>query len=96
MMKHNFVNLLSLTSTCVAGCGSLIGSTSTWHASGPKFDPYVRHILSWRFGNEKISMAILPLLLIQEEQLSVLAKEYALSTGKLPRRLAQEQCREGN
>ena len=42
-----------------------------WHASGPEFDPYVWHILSWRFGHENISTAILPLLLIQEEQLSV-------------------------
>ena len=37
-------------------------------------------------------MAILPILLIQEEQLSFAGKECALSTGKLPRRLAQEQC----
>ena len=34
-------------------------------------DPHVRHILSWRFGHENISTAILPLPLIQEEQLSV-------------------------
>ena len=32
---------------------------------------HVRHILSWRFGHENISTAILPLPLIQEEQLSV-------------------------
>ena len=53
------------------GCGSSIGSVSTWHASGPEFDTHVRHILSWRLSHEKISTAILPLLLIQEEQLSV-------------------------
>ena len=53
------------------GRGSLIGSVSAWHASGPEFDPHVRHILSWTLGHEKISMAILPLPLIQEEQLSV-------------------------
>ena len=40
--------------------------------------------------NIRISMSILPL--IQEEQLSFTGKEYALSTGKLPRRLAQKQC----
>ena len=51
-----------------------------------------RHILSWRLGHENISTAILPLPLIQEEQLSVTGKECALSTGKLPRRLAQEQA----
>ena len=50
---------------------SLIGSVSAWHTSGPEFDPQVRHILSWRLGHEKISMAILPLPLIQEEQFSV-------------------------
>ena len=72
------------------GRGSSIGSEFAWHASGPEFDPHVRHILSWRLGHENISKAILLLPLIQEEQL--LAKECALSTGKPPRRLAQEQC----
>ena len=37
------------------------------HASGPKFDPHIQHILAWRLGHENISTAILPLLLIQEE-----------------------------
>ena len=54
-----------------AGRDSSIGSKSAWHTSGPEFDPHVRHILSWRLGHEKISTAILPLPLIQEEQLSV-------------------------
>ena len=53
------------------GRGSSIGSEFAWHASGPEFDHHVRHILSWRLGHENISMAILPLPLIQEEQLSV-------------------------
>ena len=39
--------------------------------SCPEFDPHGRHILSWRLGHENISTAILPLPLIQEEQLSV-------------------------
>ena len=39
--------------------------------AAPEFGPHVRHILSWRLGHEKNSTAILPLLLIQEEQLSV-------------------------
>ena len=59
-------NLWNLT-----GHGSSIGSEFAWHASGPELDPHVRHILSWRLGHENISMAILPLPLIQEEQLSV-------------------------
>ena len=71
-----------------AGRDSSIGSVSAWHASGPEFDPHDLHILSWRFGHENIFTAILPFSLIQEEQLS----ECALSTGKLPKRLAQEQC----
>ena len=41
------------------------------YASSLEFDPHVRHILSWRLGHENISTAILPLPLIQEEQLSV-------------------------
>ena len=40
---------------------------------------------------KKISTAFLPLLLIQEDSCQLLVKEYALSTGKLPRGLAQEQ-----
>ena len=55
----------------LTGRGSSIGSESAWHASGPEFDPHVRHILSWRLGHENISTAILSLPLIQEEQLSV-------------------------
>ena len=55
----------------LTGRGSSIGSVFAWHASGPEFDPHVRHILSWRLGHENIFTAILPLPLIQEEQLSV-------------------------
>ena len=47
-----------------------IGSLSAWQASDPEFDPHIWHILFWRLGHEKISTAILPLPLIQEEQLS--------------------------
>ena len=64
-----------------AGRGSSNGSVFAWHASGPEFDPYVRHIISWRLGHENISTAILPLPLIQEESCQLLAKECALSTG---------------
>ena len=53
------------------GRGSSMGNEFAWHASGPEFDPHVRHILSWRLGHENISTAILPLPLIQEKQLSV-------------------------
>ena len=47
------------------------GVCSLGMPSGPEFDPHVWHILSWRLGHENISTAILPLPLIQEEQLSV-------------------------
>ena len=53
------------------GRGSLIGSVFAWHVNGPEFDHHIQYILSWRLGHENISTAILPLLLIQEEQLSV-------------------------
>ena len=84
-------SIYHMTLKAQTGCGSSIGSMSAWHASGPEFDPHIRHILSWRLGHENISTAILPLPLIQEEQLSVTGGRIALSTGKLPRRLAQEQ-----
>ena len=43
-------------------------------------------------GHEKNSTAILPLLLIQEEQLSVIGERMCTEYWYLPRRLAQEQC----
>ena len=55
----------------IAGQLNSKGSVSAWHWNGPEFDPHVRHILLWRLGHENISMAILPLPLIQEKQLSV-------------------------
>ena len=60
--------IISLGTLFLAGCSSSIGSMSTWHASGPEFDP-----MSGTFfhGHKNISTAILPLRLIQEEQLSV-------------------------
>ena len=63
--------IVDFSSVSVTRRGSSIGSEFAWHASGPEFDPHVRHILSWRLGHENISTAILRLLLIQEEQLSV-------------------------
>ena len=66
-VKDIFLNL----HTNITGRGSSIASVFAWHASGPEFDLHVRHILSWRLGHENISTVILPLPLIQEEQLSV-------------------------
>ena len=151
---HCTLKILYVLLFCLlTGHGSLIGSEFAWHASGPEFDPHVRHILSWRLGHENISTAILSLLLMlptsdhgvagsnpaggeilpepkrrfitqslscspshrlemteillkgrktlthpsifrwfKKSSCQLLAKECALSTGKLPRRLAQEQC----
>ena len=56
------------------------------------FDPHVRqNILSLRLGHEKISTTILYLRRFKKGSCQLLAKEWALSTGKLPRRLAKEQ-----
>ena len=85
-----FVLCVRLYST--TGRGSSIGSEFAWHASGPEFDPHVRHILSWRLGHENISMAISLFRWFKKSSCQLLAKECALSTGKLPRRLVQEQC----
>ena len=61
--------------------------SSIGSANGPEFDPHVWIILSWRPDHKKISTAILPLPLIQEEQLSVagerMCTKYCL--GGLPR-----------
>ena len=58
----------------LAGHSSSIRIVFAWHVSGPEFGPHTQHILSWRLSHENISMAILPLPLIQEEQLSVTGK----------------------
>ena len=73
MQKKLYLNFWlgssGLAARAQTGRGSSIGSVFTWHASGPEFDPHVRHILSWRLGHENISTAIFPLPLIQEEEL---------------------------
>ena len=74
------------------GRGSSIGSEFAWHASGPEFDPHVRHILSWRLGHETFLRPFSLFRWFKTSSCQLLAKECALSTGKLPRRLAQEQC----
>ena len=56
------------------------------------FQPYVRHILSCRLGHENISAAFSLFRWFKKSCCQLLVKECALSTGELPRRLAQEQC----
>ena len=73
----------------LAGRGSLIGSVSVWHASGPWVrssffrGDLVMKKFPWQFSLFRW---------FKKSSCQLLAKECALSTGKLPRRLAQEQC----
>ena len=67
---------------------SSVGSDVAWESRGTGINLRVWHIFSRRFGHEIVSTAILPIPLIQEDQLSVngrLAKGCALSTGYLLR-----------
>ena len=62
---HCTLKILYVLLFCLlTGHGSSIGSEFAWHASGPEFDPHVRHILSWRLGHESISTGILSLPLM--------------------------------
>ena len=81
---------MSLCDTCRRG--SSVGCASAWYADGRGFEPHIRHHSFVEIGHEIISTAILSFPLIQEGQFQLQAKDCALSTGKLPRRLAQEQC----
>ena len=53
------------------GHDSSVGNYASWKISDTVMDHCIQHILSLRFGHGNISAAILPVLLIQEEQLSV-------------------------
>ena len=54
---------------------SSVGFVSAWCADGCGFDPWVQlNILSWRFGHEILSTAILSLTLTQVGQLLVTGK----------------------
>ena len=48
-----------LVTVHVTGRYNLVGSDVAWESRGTAIDPRVRHIFSWRFGLEIISMAIL-------------------------------------
>ena len=76
----------------VPGAVSIRSVSTCW----PEFDPHIWHILSWRFGHENILRPFFLFRWFKESSCQLLAKEWALNTGKLPRRLAQEQCDYGN
>ena len=66
---------------------------SAWYADGRGFDPHVRqNILSWSLAMKKFLRPFSPFRWFKKGSYQLLAKECALNTGKLPRRLAQEQC----
>ena len=62
---------LTITQTTKLGAVARLEASSLSMQAAPSSIPHVRHILSWRLGHENISTAILPIPLIQEEQLSV-------------------------
>ena len=68
-------SIYQMTLKAQTGRASLIGSVSLGMQVIPNSIPTVWHILSWILGHENISSAILPLPLIQEEQLSVTGKK---------------------
>ena len=82
-VTSNILKLLLLST----GRGSSVGYASAWYAEGRGFGPHVRQICFVEI--HVMSTAILYLPLIPEVQL-LLAKECAISTGKLPGRLAQD------
>ena len=73
MHTYNNMQWLCKTSHSVpsAGPASLVRCTSAWYADGRRFDPPVQKHSFVAIGHEIISIAILTIPLIQEEQLSV-------------------------
>ena len=75
----------------IAGYGSLIRCASAWYSDGRGFDPHARQYSSVEIGSW-INLPFFPFRWFKKGGCQLLAKECALSTGKLPRRLAQKQC----
>ena len=77
---------------------SVPGVDAQSDARPPGLRPVVDSILksgthSWEeIGHEKFLRPLSPFRWFKKDSCQLLAKEYALSTGKLPRRLAREQC----
>ena len=58
----------------LTGCASSFRCAYRLVSRRSRVDPHARHILSWKFGHEKISTFIIPLPLIQEGHLSVIGE----------------------
>ena len=61
-----------------AGRGTSSGSVFAWHASGPEFDPHVRHFLSWRLGHETFLRPFSLFCWFKKSSCQLLTKECAL------------------
>ena len=80
------LNVFEVGRASLVGCAyRLVSRRSRVRSSRPAH--YFVEIWSW-----KKSTSILSLPLFKKGSCQLLAKECALSTGKLPKRLAQEQC----
>ena len=82
-----------LVPPCIStGRGSSIGSEFAWHEAAPSSIPTSGTFFR---GDLVMKTFLRPFSLFRwfkKSSCQLLAKECALSTGKLPRRLAQEQC----
>ena len=72
---------------------SSVKCVSAWYADGHRFDPHIRQLSLKEIGHEIISNPFSPFCWFKKASCQLLAKECALRTGKLPRRLAREQYR---
>ena len=88
-LMHDFTSPMWLISF-MAGCGSSIGRASAWHADSCMLDPHIWQHSFVATGHEIISTAIQSRR-FKKNSCQLLVKECALSTRKLPRRLAREQ-----
>ena len=68
----------------------LAGSSLNWLQIW--LDPHFLQNIRWDLVMKKFLRPFSPIGWFKEGSCQVLAKEFALSNGKLPRRLAQEQC----
>ena len=93
----NFIKIMIINSwtnlyIVIAGRGSSIGSVSAWPTSGPESIPTSGTFFLWDLVMKTFLRPFSLFRWFKKSSCQLLAKECALSTGKLPRRLAQEQC----
>ena len=69
-----------------------VAPLDAWYADNCGFDSHIQQHSFMEFGHEITSTAISPFRWFKKGSCQLLAKEQVLNTGKLPRRLALEQC----